>query len=268
MARKPRRKKRTSIRTAAGTVQDQFIARMKDLRADPTRVLPECPHGDPKPIARIRGRVEAMAAKGKGGFLDRRDKGIVGAVAHALPLAELEAVPRIADRKVLGKRRFFLQRGHVAQACSVGVQNFDDPLVLLTAYRPMAKSDNLHFFADANHLWCTGDTPRPPKEWIDTLTKHELHQETEDRWGCGHREADRVLLTFRGGPSIAVCPDCVRPEKNLHVRIAARYAGPRVRQPVEVQRLDGHGDMHELPSEPVAEYRAGVRSERRLLSAA
>lgn len=256
-----RRRRRTSIRTAANTVQDQFIRRMKDLRADPTRVLPECPDGEPKAMARIRKKVEAMAAKGKGGLLDRRDKGIVGAVAHALPLAELTSVPRIADRKILGKRRFFLQRGHVSQACSVGVQNFDDPLVLLTAYRPMAKSDNLHFFADANHLWCSGDTPRPPREWIDTLTKNELHQETEDRWGCGHRQADRVSLRFRGGPAIAICPPCARPEKNLHVRLAARYAGPRQRQPVEVEYLAPDGVAHELRGEVVAAYRAGAATE-------
>ena len=262
-----RRKRRTQIRTAAGTVQDQFIGRMKELRADPTRVLPRCPNGEPKPIARIQKRVEAMAAKGKGGFLDRRDKGIVGAVAHALPLANLDAVPRIADRRIAGKRRFFLQRGHVQQACSVGVQNFDDPMALLTAYRPMAKSDNLHFFADANRLWCSGNTPQPPEEWLDSLCTRTLKAESPNRWGCGHREANRVLLVFRDGPSIAVCGHCAKPDKNLHARIATRYAGPKQRQPVEVLRLDDRGEVHELPSEAVAAYRAGLMNEAKLLKA-
>lgn len=262
-----RRKKRTSIRTAAGTVQDQFITRMKDLRDDPLAVLPRCTEEEPKSIARIRKRVETMAAKGKGGFLDRRDKGIVGAVANALPLANLEAVPRIADRRIAGKRRFFLQRGHVSQACSVGVQNFDDPLVLLTAYRPMAKSDNLHFFADTNRIWCTGSAPQPPEQWLDSLCTCTLKAESSDRWGCGHRETKRVLMTFRGGPSIAVCAHCAKPDKNLHGRIALRYAGPKQRQPVEVQRLDDHGMVHDLPSEAVAAYRAGIMDERKLLKA-
>ncbi len=260
-----RRRKRTSIRTAAGTVQDQFIARMKTLSADPTQVLPICTHEEHKALARIRKRVEAMAAKGKGGFLDRRDKGVVGAVANAMPLADLSAVPRIADRRIAGKRRFFLQRGHVAQVCSVGVQNFDDPIVLLSAYRLLAKSDNLHFFADESRLWCTGSKPRPPQAWLEGLCSCTLKAESSDRWGCGHRETNRVLLSFRDGPNIAICAHCAKPDKNLHGRIALRYAGPKQRQPVEVQRLDDHGITHDLPSEAVAAYRAGIMDEKKLL---
>ncbi len=263
MARKPRRKKRTSIRTAAGTVQDQFISRMAKLREDPTLVLPVIVGDEPKSLTRIRKKVEAMAKKGKGGLLDKRDKGVVGAVAHALPLAKLESIPRIADRRIGGKRRFFLQRGHVAQVCSVGVQNFDDPIALLTAYRLLAKSDKLHFFAGTK-VWCTGTTPEPPEEWLQALTTCELTPET-GWYGCGHSDVDRVLLGFRGGPSIAICGPCAKPDKNLHAAIALGYAGPKQRQPVTVQRLAADGTIGEFGNEAVAKYRAGILNETKLL---
>jgi hypothetical protein len=260
-----RRKKRTSIRTAAGTVQDQFITRMGKLHDDATQVLPIQIGSEPKSMAHIRKRVDAMAAKGKGGFFDKRDKGVIGAVAHALPLATLQTVPRIADRRIGGKRRFFLQRGHVAQVCSVGVQNFDDHFALLTAYRILAKTDNLHFFAGPK-LWCTGSEPSPPEEWLHALTSCELKPET-GWYGCGHEDISRVLLGFRGGPSIAICGHCAKPDKNLHSVISLGYAGPRQRQPVTVQRLTSEGVIEDLPSDAVAEYRAGVRNESKLVKA-
>ncbi len=260
---KPRRKRRTSIRTAAGTVQDQFKQRIAALRDDPLRVLPDCPDGDPKPIAKMRGRVERMAA-GKVSFLDRRDKSIVGAVANALPLADLEAIPRIADHKVAGKRRFYLQRGHVARNCSLGVQNHDDPIALLMAYRQVAKDHGLHFFTGPR-LVCSGTTPKPPAEWLADLTECKLAAEAPDRFGCGHQDVDRVLLRFIDGPGIAVCGACSRKEGSVHARIAQRYAGPKQRQPVDVMRLGADGTVHDLESEKVAAYRGGLLSEADLL---
>ncbi len=258
-----RRKRRTSIRTTAGTVQEQYLSRMRALRDDPTRVLPTCTHDEPKPLQKIRVRVERMATA-KPGLFDRRDKGVVGAVAQAIPLAELEAVPRIADHKVGGKRRFYLQRGHVARNCSLGVQNHDDPQVLLMAYRNLAKDHGLHFFAGPG-LWCTGDTPRPPAEWLDDLLDVPLKAEGADLFGCGHTDVDRVLLRFYGGPAVTACSRCLG-KTSLHGKIAMRYAGPKQRQPVEVLRLSSDATISEFPAESVAAYRGGILNEARLLN--
>lgn len=260
---KPRRKKRTAIRTAAGTVQDQFVARMGLLRDDPLQALPVCTQGEPKPLQKIRTRIEKMGAKP--GFLDRRDKGIVGAVANAMPLADLTAVPRIADHKVGGKRRFYLQRGQVGRSCSMGVQNFDDPLALMMAYRDMAKDQGLHFFAGSK-LWCTGPTPVPPAAWLADLCDVALSAEAQDRFGCGHGDVDRVALRFHGGPAIVVCPNCGKKAGHMHGRIGQRYAGPKQRQPVEVLRLRPDGTEAPLDAESVAAYRGGVLNEAMLLA--
>ncbi len=257
-----RKKKRTQIRTAAGTVQEQYVARIRDLRSDTSRILPQCLGDEPKSLRKIRARIEKMGTEP--GFFDRRDKGIVGAVAHAIPLAELEAVPRIADHKVAGKRRFYLQRGQVSRAASIGVQNFDDPLALLLAYRDMAKSDGLHFFAFPK-LWCSGTTPNPPEAWIDHLTDIPLKAEAPDRFGCGHADTDRVMLRFPDGPGIAICPTCAKKEGHMHGRIAGRYAGPKQRQPVDVVRLGADGTEHPLNAEAVASYRGGLVNEHQLL---
>jgi len=259
-----RRKRRTSIRTAAGTAQKAFGDRLRALRDDPLRVLPDCPHGEPKPIARVRAGLERVRA-GKAGFLLRRDKGVVGAVVHSIPLAERESFPRLIDHKVGGQRRFFLTRGHVARSCMLGVQNHDDPRTLLMAYRAMAKEHGLHFFA-GDRVACTGDVPRPPRDFIDALAGRAsitLGPDGDD-WTCPHRDAPRVRLGFRGGPGILVCAACGKTAGNLHGRLRNLYAGPRERHPVEVDVVIA-GQRLEPPPERLAAYRGGVEGERHLI---
>ncbi len=264
-----RRKKRTSIRTAAATAQRLYLERIRELRDDPLRVMPECPHGEPKPVMKVRTRLEKIK-RGKPGFLDKRDRGIVGAVANILDVADQTAVPRLADHTVAGARRFYLQRGDVDRMCSIGVQNHDQPIALLMAWRPMAKKAGLHFFGEPG-LWCTGDVPRPPAEWLDALAKGEgvaFEEEQAGHLGCGHGGKGRVVLGFRGGPSLAVCRSCARVTGNLHARVAARYAGPRQRQPVEVWFEAPDGTRTDWDTEVVAAYRAGAKGEKELLQEA
>lgn len=260
MAR-PRRKKRTRIRTAAGTVQRTFLERVRALRDDPLRVLPECPHGEPRPVARVRSRLERIAAGKKVRFLDRRDKGVVGAVAHAVGLAELESVPRLVDQKMAGKRRFYLQRGHVRPQCSLGVQNHDDPVVLLAAWRDLAAEEGVHFFAGPA-LWCTGDRPRPPDAWWDALAQAvglRLADAGEDPdRACPHPDAPRLRLRLPDGPALAVCGDCLGKAKDLHGAILARHAGPERRRPVAIDVVTVDGHEAPLESERIAAFRAGA----------
>ena len=263
------RRRRTSIRTAAGTAQDRFLERLRELKADPSRVLPETTGEEPPALRRIRRRLERFQ-DGKPGFLDRRDKGVVGAVANSLPVAELTSVPRLLDLRVEGIRRFFIQRGHVDRAALVGVQNHDDPRALLLAYRALAKKQGLHFFA-MPRLWCTGTVPDPPAAWVQALggkADVTLEAEAPGRYGCGHADRARVVLAFRDGPSLAVCGPCGSRAGDLHKHLTERYAGPRQRQPVEVDVLLPGGSRQSLPPKSVSAYRAGVAGEAQLIDEA
>lgn len=266
---KPKKKKRTSIRTAAGTAQDRFRARLEELAADPLRVLPEMPVGEPKPLRKIRVGLEKIAA-GKVGFAAKRDKGIVGAVAQSIPLLEQPAFPRLADHKVGGRRRFYLMRGQVQRGCMLGVQNHDDAQTLLMAYRPMAKAHGLHFFCDSK-LSCSGTQPVPPERWWDFLAaKAELTWQHNGATTCSHPNRDLVELTLPDGPSIAVCGDCTKTVGSLHALLKAHHVGPKERQPYAVQLRRGgiDGEAVEVPRELLAEYRGGIVTDAALLSRA
>ncbi|MGB1585444.1 MAG: hypothetical protein ACPHID_00155 [Thermoplasmatota archaeon] len=262
-----RKKKRTSIRTAAGTAQDLFLGRIRSLADDPLRALPAMPHGTPKPLAKVQAGLEKLA-QGKAGFTTKRDRGIVGAVWQSMQLAQLESVPRLVDHKVGGRRRFYLMRGQVHRACMLGVQNHDDPQVLLMAYRKMAKESSLHFFADTG-VTCSGDQPHVPDSWWTFIAdKLGIEWQQHRCRTCAHPERGLVEVGFAGGESMAVCHACAKDVGNLHRLVASYYAGPRERTPLEIWVLpDGiDGPRNEPERELAAGYRAGVETEASLLS--
>lgn len=267
-----RKKRKTSIRTAPAAAQKQLLDRIRALRDDPLRVLPESVGVEPKVLAKARSRLQRIAA-GKIGFLDRRDKHVVGAVANIIDVADQAAVPRVVDQRIAGQRRFYLQRGHVLPGCSLGVQNHDVPTVLLTAYRAMAKDAGLHFFA-GDRLWCTGATPRPPAAWVESFAAGvDLESDAAGNWRCRHAGA-RVVLGFREGPDITMCAACAKKaasasgSQNAHQRLRERYAGPRQRHPVEVHVQLPDGARADPSAEDVASYRGGIADEARLVAAA
>ncbi len=264
----PRRK--TSIRTVSGTTQDLFSARLRALRDDPLIILPDAVGDEHPAVARIRRRLERSRA-GKAGFLGRLDRGLVGAVVKSMALAERTEFTHLLDAKVAGNRRFYLQVGHVERACSLGVQNHDDPLALLMAWRSTATKKHLHLFASRDGFWCSGATPSPPAEWLQALGEKAnapLSEEAPGRWGCGHADRARALLRFRGGPAIALCAPCGKKAERFHGLLRERYAGPQVRQPVDLAVLRPDGSEAAPGREAMAKYRAGVMSEDGLIRSA
>lgn len=259
MAQPKRKKKRTQIRTASGTLQDRLFQKIETLLDDPLVILPTC-EVDPKPIAKARARLEKLKTTRKPGFFDKKDKGLVGAIANAYPILDQDAIPRVADFKVGGKRRFYLQRGQVKRGVTIGVQNYDDPIVLMLAYADMAKQEKLHFFAGAQ-LWCTGNVPTVPSEWLPTINA-DLVEESPGIYGVPAKE--RVVIQFYEGDQLRLP---VKKGNNWHSAVALCYKGPRQRQPFDVA-IERDGVLYKPDREVLAGYRGGIRDDKALARSA
>jgi hypothetical protein len=251
MANPKRKKKRTQIRTASGTLQDRLFEKIRILLDDPTVVLPIC-EVDPKPIAKIRLKLEKLRDTRKPGLFDKRDKGIVGAIANAYPILDQDAIPRVADHKVAGKRRFYLQRGQVARSITIGVQNYDDPIALIFAYMDMAKAENLHFFA-ADQLHCRPNATVPAA--LLPLLHDGLVSEDDGVYGAPGKE--RVVIQFYGGDQLRLP---VKKGNNWHSLVALRYRGPKQRQPFKVM-VERDGKLLTPDREVLAGYRGGIHDD-------
>src|SRR5687768_5617545 len=141
----PQMRRRSGLRTASGNLQEAFFERVRAVRDDPTRVLPQVVGDEPRELARLRAGLE-QAKQGKLGFFARRDKGILGAAWACRGLAGKDSAPHLLDTRVDGQRVFFWPVGHIRKAACLGVQNWDEPLALLLAYDAMAE-EGLFLFA-------------------------------------------------------------------------------------------------------------------------
>ena len=268
----PQQRRKSSLRTAAGALQDQFLDRLGRLAEDPLLVLARSQGDEPRPLAKLRRQLTALK-EGRVPLAARFDAHVLGAVHRAMQVATWEAVPRLLDAKVAGQRRFYIQRGQVVRTCSLGVQNYDQPRVLLLAYHTMAKRHHLHFVALPDGVVCTGKAATPPPEWFANVGGEDvaIASEALDQYGCGHPDRDRVVLGLEGGPSLACCGPCGARagEGGIHRRLRERYLGPRQKRPVtiHVRKADG-ADLLEPGREAVARYRAGLASEQDVIRSA
>lgn len=265
----PQRRRKSGLRTAAGSLQEQFLQRMVRLAADPTVVLARSSGPEPRPLAKVRRQLEALKS-GRTPLAARFDVHVLGATYRAMALADWEAVPRLLDAKIAGQRRFYIQRGQIVRACSLGVQNFDQPRVLLLAYASMAQRHDLHFFALADHVVCSGKKAVPPGDLFALLggDKVTFTPAGEGAWACPHPDRDRVVLGFSEGPTLACCAPCGVRLEGLHRRIRERYIGPEQKKPVTLQVRRASGTTVEPTREAMARYRAGIATEEDLVRSA
>jgi hypothetical protein len=269
MMPKPRRK--SSIRTASGATQEQFLERVRQVAEDPTLVLPESLGPEPGPLARMRAKLQRAKQRGLP-FTARFDKGLLGALRGAKQIAQMESAPRLLDARVDGNRRFFLQRGHAHRLVGLGVQNWDDPLALLLAWGRFAPKHGINLWAGSK-LWAG---PAPPPQWFDDLAERTGIEFSKDGDGaqCPHKDEPRIELRFPDGPRILACGECAQGSvdesaRNLHGHVINRACvAARTSRPVDVQARLPDGTAIPLQEGLVRAYRNGRNSEEDLLRTA
>ncbi len=262
----PQMKRRSALRTASGTVQEQFLEHVRAVAKDPTLVLPTSVGTEARPVAALRKRLES----GSLGFAARFDKGLLGALRIAQELADQETAPVLLDARVDGNRRFFLARGHVVRLVHLGVQNWDDPLALLLAYGPLAAKHDLWFFAGRD-LWSTGTIPAPSQAWWDDLAERaglSLAATADGDRSCPHADRPRLEFRFPGGPALLVCGPCGKRTGNLNGHLTTRVLrGDAPSRPADLQVAMPDGRRLAILDSRAELYRFGRLDEVGLLDA-
>lgn len=258
----PQMRRKSALRTASGSVQEQFLERVRAVAAEPALALPVAIGSEPAPIAKLRRRLESGAL----GFAARFDKEILGAIRVAQEIARQETAPVLLDARVDGNRRFFLARGHVRRLVHLGIQNWDDPLALMLAYGPLASKHGLWMFA-GRELWSTGTAPTPPPEWWeDFAARTGLALAGDSDRSCPHADRPRLELRFSGGPALLACGPCGKRAGHLHGHLSQRVlrgSGPA--RPVELAVVLPDGRRPALLDALQALYRAGRLDEQGIL---
>lgn len=187
------------------------------LRENPTLVLPECRDetcGEGLfrscAFASLRKKLEGLKGQDQDTLARyARKRGLVGAVAGTMMLAEEERIPYLAARQMGDKTYVYAQRGEGDPEKLIAVQNFEDPHIRMLAVVDLAAKKNLHLYSLDDGMLCTGRTATPPPEVLPFIFRRlKLPHGT-----CPHVEAekDRPHLALTWHPAevtLRICRSC------------------------------------------------------------
>ncbi|MDD3492138.1 MAG: hypothetical protein PHZ19_01405 [Candidatus Thermoplasmatota archaeon] len=231
-----KRVKSRGIRVATKVQGERIRQWALRLRENPAMVLPECRDdtchsglfrscafsGLRKKLDGLRGLDREALAR----YADRR--GLVGAVAGTMLLAEEERIPYLAARQMGGKTYVYAKRGEAEDEKLVAVQNFDDPHVRMLAVVDLAAKKNLHLYSVEDKMLCTGGTATPPPEFVSFV----LHRLKLTDGACPHVRENRdrphlALVWHPAGVTLRLCRSCAT--GNTLAGISQYLYSPRLR---------------------------------------
>jgi len=228
------RKRRGGLRARAPPKSQEkaLIERAKAVIDDFSPILPECTGSCSGStflkVERALSKVQKFA-----GNMQRLEKlaskgdMIARAYAALLMVAESGKVPYTAAAQTPFGEAIYAVRGKVDSKTLVGIQNYNDKRLLLLAYMPYAMKKGLYFYATKEHLYCTGKSPRPPKEYIKEAMERISYdlKKKEGAYVCRHLDKSSTIPYLKiewhsADIEIGVCERCLSDDVNLFARLS------------------------------------------------
>lgn len=293
------------IRYTSGGREGEVLSRAKQLRKDPSPLLPrladDCPTG---PFDRIRRDLEAVhEARQDLDDLERltgRGEELARAYAGLLHWAEERPdMVTLVARYPTGDLPYFPVAKTSVEAL-IATQYHDDPRRLLLGYVRLAKGGlfgggGFHFYALERGILCTGKEADPPEEFVRaTLERAPYHlrppsvpatggKEGADglrvcqHLGRGEAEEHLVIRWRSVGRTLKVCERCAKDDAHLLASLSENMVIPDPDSEFEVEAVlplrhehPGSCPLGEIPPlSPATErrYRAGKLSDAEVLKA-
>lgn len=250
MAKKIRRM-RTFVRTAAKSMEKKLVENAKALKKDPYQVLPT--YDDPyaaKHFGKLKKSIQKVNcfsddAKKLEKIAKKRD--LAGALAGTLLLANAGKAPYLAVAKFSTGDIAYAQRGNADKEKLVAVQYFDDPVLRLLGIKDVVLKRGLHVYSWDGGFLCTGNTPQPPKEFIDFVIKQTECSRKKDAVTCGHVSAEQLKTHASGHKpylciqwhsadiALAICEDCAKTTSNTMFTITKYLLEPNIKDDFTIQ---------------------------------
>ncbi len=277
------------VRRGSGGREGELLQRATQLRKSVDSLLPALTGDAPRDrFDRLREELEEVRAQREDeAALDRLGRGwrdpLVRALAGLLRFYLDPSTPVVGVLPLpAGDASFAVLNGAPREA-HVAVQMGEDRRRLLLGYLDWARK-GLHFFATADHLFCTGRSPAPPPSFlaaqVDQLPYRLQPGESGLSYDCAHLRSGehRPYLGVEwvgAGATFRICPRCARDDRQLLAALSAGTAGPdperafSVRVSLNVVCRDGercpHARLPDLPRALRKGYQYGRLSDARLL---
>ena len=164
-----------------------------------------------------------------------RKKGVEGALAAILILANDKKAPYLAQVRIGGKNISYAVRGKAEREKLISLQHFDDPVLRLLFYRDIAFKKKLAFYSWNNKLVCSSASSDIPEEFLEFLSKHLGLQREKNVLRCSHlvdEDKERMFIEIKN-IRVEICRDCLS-DKNTFMEISKYFIDPNLKKKIKV----------------------------------
>lgn len=241
---------RTFARTATKTQEKRLIENAKRLYDDPSLILPESTTDEcERYFAKIQKRLEKIHRfRDDTAKLEKlsNKKGLEGALAGTLLLAQSEKAPYLASMKFPTGDVVYAQRGKANKEKLIAMQYLNDPILRLLGIQDIAMKKRYHVYSWNDGFVCTGLNAQPPKEFVTfALSKLGLSQKN-NICSCKHISSENIMkkdvlkhyyLRIHWKPAdliIALCEDCAKTSKNSLFSLSKYFLAPELSKDFDI----------------------------------
>jgi len=280
MAKKIRRM-RTFARTASKSMEKTLIENAKQLKKDPYLILPDC--GDKyseiifKKIKKSLEKTDKFKDDTKKLEKLSKKRNLSGALAGTLLIAHSEKAPYLAVAKFPTGDITYAQRGRADKQQLIAVQHYDDPILRLLGIKNIALKTKIHVYSWDEGYISTGREPKPPKEFIDFITKKTHLTLKNNIATCGHIKSETaknkqttdenyLYIKWKSADIIfTICENCAKTKKNTIFNITKYMIEPDISNDFEIeivgQAVKGKKPSSDQQTQFIDKYLSGELSD-------
>ncbi|MDR0523858.1 MAG: hypothetical protein LBG62_05505 [Candidatus Methanoplasma sp.] len=274
MAEKKRLRMR-GVKQTPKRLEEDILARSRELAADPGLLRPMCAGGcrkclfdktfkDIDGMARHRGDPDALMRLASKGSDD-----LVKAYAGTISLCAAGKIPMLATATIGGEKVSYAVRGTVGVDKLIGCQYYSDPKLRLLYYNAFIKKNKLHLYSFSDGLVCS-DSPNMPDDYLFESFWESPYEFKDDGLECGHGGALRLVVAIKSsGRRISICEDCARDASTIQY-LLSRLCAVDPLDDIDVSVLhayhsSGESGTERISGDDLKRYLRGEITDRALI---
>ena len=274
---------RTFAKTAPKTKEKKLLENAKKLYENPLVFFPEC--GDVKAekfVNKTKKKIEKV-------WKNRDDikkleklskkKGLEGAVAGTLMLVHSKKAPYLATAKIGDMDVMYALRGKAKKEFLIAVQNFEDPILRLLAFKDLAIKNNVCLYSWGKNFVCTGENSEPPDDFKKfVLNKLDLEIKNNVA-SCSHLNHEKIKkgetdernylrIEWRNADIvIGICEGCAtRNNRNTLFEISKFFIDPNINKNITVKVIPRLKELQSEDKNDTAVYLSGGLTDAQLIT--
>ncbi|MCD6469021.1 MAG: hypothetical protein J7L32_06945 [Thermoplasmata archaeon] len=267
---------RSFAKTAPKTKEKKLIENAKKLNENPFVFFPECKDAKAERfVKKIKKKVEKV-------WKNRDDvkkleklskkKGLEGAVAGTLMLVHSKKAPYLATAKIGDIDVMYALRGKARKEFLIAVQNFDDPVMRLLAFKDLAVKNRVYLYSWGKNFVCTRENGKPPDDFKNFILNRIGFELKNGVASCPHvnpeklkngvsDERNYIRIEWKNADVIiGICESCAsRNNRNTVFELSKFFIDPEINRNISVKVIPRLTELQDENQDVTAYLSGGLK---------